>query len=219
MAGLIRAALVALALAAVPAAAEPPRILAFGDSLTAGFGLRRGEGLVPQLQAWLDARGIRATVIDGGLSGDTTFGGRIRLPYAIARHDPDAVIVELGANDMLLRLDPALTEGNLDALLGTAAQGDRPVLLVGIGSPSRVASVRRRWADMWPRLAQRHDALLLQDLYAPLAAIPRHQLRAYLLADGLHPSPQGIELIVQALGPKVAQLVAQVAEKEAAGAD
>ena len=81
------AATLAAMLAPLASWADAPRILAFGDSLTAGYGLPAGKGLVPQLQAWLDARGIEATVIDAGLSGDTTYGGRVRLPVSIRRHD------------------------------------------------------------------------------------------------------------------------------------
>lgn len=110
MAMRLRVLVLLVVLAAVPAAAGPLRILAFGDSLTEGYGLPRKDGLVPQLQAWLDARGHDVLVLNGGLSGDTATGGRVRIGHSLARHRPDAVIVELGGNDLLLGLAPAMVE-------------------------------------------------------------------------------------------------------------
>lgn len=219
----IRRSLAGIALAvmigALPAQAEGPRILAFGDSLTAGYGLPAGQGLVPQLQAWLDARGIAAEVIDGGLSGDTTYGGRVRLPVSIRRHAPDAVIVELGGNDMLLGWSPERAEANLGPMLANATAGGRPALLVGIHAPGRDRALRRRWAAIWPRLANTHGTLLLQDFYAPLAAIPRAERGPYLLGDGIHPSAKGVALLVEKLGPEVAKLAAQAAARQPAAAN
>lgn len=213
------AATLAVALAPFAAWADGPRILAFGDSLTAGYGLPAGQGLVPQLQAWLDARGIEATVIDGGLSGDTTYGGRVRLPVSIRRHAPDAVIVELGGNDMLMGWSPERAEANLGPMLATATQGGRPALLVGIHAPGRDRDLRRRWAGIWPRLADTHRTLLLQDFYAPLAAIEPRDRGPYLLRDGIHPSAKGVALLVEQLGPEVAKLAAEAAARRKAGAN
>lgn len=100
------AAAAALALARPATARTLPRILCFGDSLMAGFGLPRPEGLVPQLSGWLAAAGHPADLIDAGLSGDTTYGGRVRIQVSMRRNRPDAVIVELGGNDMLRRWQP-----------------------------------------------------------------------------------------------------------------
>lgn len=191
-------------------AAQAVRVLAFGDSLTAGYGLPAGDGLVPQLQQWLSARGTPATILNGGLSGDTTYGGRVRIGLSLRRHAPDAVIVELGGNDMLLRWSPDRAEANLDAILSQAGAGGRPLLLVGIHAPGRRADWRAGWAAIWPRLAERHGTLLLPDLYAPLAAIPRDQRDAFMLADGIHPSARGVALLVEALGPQVQRLLARV---------
>jgi acyl-CoA thioesterase-1 len=104
-------------LAATPAMAEPLRILAFGDSLTEGYGLPPKDGLVPQLQKWLTARGHDVQILNGGLSGDTAAGGRVRIGYSLARNRPDAVIVELGANDLLMGFAPAMVEENLGSIL------------------------------------------------------------------------------------------------------
>lgn len=198
-----------LALFATPLAAEPLRILAFGDSLTEGYGLRPRDGLVPQLQKWLDARGHDVVVLNGGLSGDTTAGGRIRIGYSVSRHKPDAVIVELGGNDLLLGFAPKMVEKNLNAILTQAGRGGRPLLLVGIASPRLAPAQQGEWARMWPRVAARHDTLLMANLYQPLFDLPDDSYRQMLQKDGLHASAKGVRLIVESLGPKVEDLIAQ----------
>ncbi|REF67472.1 arylesterase [Paracoccus versutus] len=204
----LKALALILALAAAPmAAATPLRILAFGDSLTEGYGLPRKHGLVPQLQDWLRARGHDVLVLNGGLSGDTTAGGRVRISYSLARHKPDAVIVELGGNDLLMGFSPAMVEDNLDSILGQAGKTGRPLLLVGIASPDHDEPLSRDWAGIWPRMAAQHDALLMENLYQPLFDLPDEGYRTMLQADGLHASAEGVGLIVQSLGPKVEALI------------
>ena len=200
----------ALALAGGPVSARPlPRILAFGDSLTAGYGLAAGEGLVPVLSDWLADHGQPARIVNGGLSGETTYGGRVRIGWSL-RRGADAVMVELGGNDMLAGFPPAQAEANLDAILTRAGAGGRPVLLVGIRSPARDRATQQEWAAIWPRLARRHGTLLWPDLYAPIAALAPVRRGAMLQADGLHPSAAGVRLIVQALGPSVLALIARL---------
>lgn len=199
----------ALALPGIAAAEAPTRLLIFGDSLTAGYGLPRGRGLVPRLQSYLNRRNIAARVLNGGLSGDTTYGGRVRIGWSLARHRPDAVVVELGGNDMLAGWSVRKAEANLDAILTSARAGGRPVLLVGVHPTRGEPAWRQGWIDLWPRLAARHGVPLLPDLYAPLAARPREARRDLVLADGLHPSAKGVELMVQALGPAVVALLQQ----------
>ena len=201
------------AMAAVgPAQAQGlPRLLCLGDSLTAGYGLPQDQGLVPQLSQFLHQAGRPAQLINAGISGDTTYGGRVQIGLSIRRNTPDAVIVELGGNDMLRKFDPLRSEQNLDAILATAREGDRPVLLVGIHAPAGQPEWRREWTQIWARLANRHGALLLQDLYAPIAALPPDQRGPLLQDDGIHPSALGVQRIVQHLGPAAAQLVAQTA--------
>lgn len=200
----------ALAMLAARAGAEPapPRILAFGDSLTAGYGLPQGKGLVPVLSRRLAQQGRPAILLDGGLSGDTSYGGRVRIGWSL-RRGADAVMVQLGGNDMLTGITPARAEANFDAILTRAGQDGRPVLLIGIRTPEDHPQ-QAEWAALWPRLAARHHCLLLADLYAPLAAIAARDRAAYLLADGTHPSAQGVELIVEALAPKVRDLLAML---------
>ena len=206
---MLKALALILALFATPLTAEPLRILAFGDSLTEGYGLRPRDGLVPQLQSWLRARGHDVVVLNGGLSGDTTAGGRIRIGYSVARHRPDAVIVELGGNDLLLGFTPRTVEKNLDSILVQAGKGDRPLLLVGIASPDLPPQRQREWAEMWPRVAARHDTLLMANLYQPLFDLPGDGYVQMLQRDGLHASAKGVALIVESLGPKVEELIAR----------
>lgn len=191
---------------AAQAAGTTPRIVVFGDSLTAGFGLRKSEGMVQVLANWLAANNAPAQLVNAGLSGDTTYGGRVRINWSL-RNGADAVIVELGGNDMLLGWDVARAEPNFDAILQVATASDRPVLLVGIHAPGGPAEWRRAWRDMWPRLAQRHGTLLLQDLYAPIAAVPREERAPLLQHDGVHASAEGVRLMVDHLGPMAKKLV------------
>ena len=195
------------AMALAGAAPPRPRVLAFGDSLFAGYGVARGAGMVPQLQAWLDRNGPSARMVPAALSGDTTYGGRVRIGLSLRRHRPDAVIVELGGNDMLLGWSAARAETNLDAILAQAGQGGRPLLLVGLNPIPGEQAWRQAWRAIWPRLAERHGAGLLPSLYAPIAALPKADHRSYLLADGVHPNAAGIRLMAAALGPKVQQML------------
>lgn len=190
-----------------PLAAAPLRILAFGDSLTEGYGLPPDQGLVPRLQAWLDARGHDVVLLNGGLSGDTTAGGRVRIGYSINRTKPDAVIVQLGGNDLLLGFPPKTVEKNLDSILTQAGKGGKPLLLVGIASPEHKGELRAAWAAIWPTVAARHDALVFDNLYQPLFDQPGERYMSLLQADGLHASAAGVDLIVEALGPKVEDLI------------
>ncbi len=205
---MLRVALIWLMLA-LPACAQPLRIVMFGDSLTEGYGLPPEQGLVPVLQDWLAERGYEVELINHGLSGDTTFGGRVRIDWAL-RGGADAVVVELGANDMMMGLPAERAESNLDVILREAGKHG-PVLLVGIDAPGRIAPERRSaWRAIWPRLAIRNDALLLPDLYAPLHRLKGRARRDAAQSDGLHPSAEGVRRIVEMLGPEMIKLVQEV---------
>ncbi|SMO37924.1 arylesterase [Paracoccus laeviglucosivorans] len=203
----------ALCLAPLPLLADQIRVLAFGDSLTEGYGLPPGEGLVPQLQKWLRDRGHDVVVLNGGLAGDTTAGGRVRIGYSLARHKPDAVIVELGGNDLIFGLSAKGAEDNLDSIMSQAGVDDHPLLLVGIAKPEPNPD----WAAIWPRLAAKHDALLYENLYAPLYTLPEAEIPAMLQADRTHPSADGVKRIVLGLGPAVEALIARVGQPSPAG--
>lgn len=203
--------LAVLTLLSGPAPAQdPPRVLAIGDSLFAGDGLQPGEAILPVLSGWLAAQGIDATIDNAGVSGETTAGGLERLPVD-RLNAADAVIVELGGNDMLMELPPAVAETNLDAILTRAGADGRPVLLVGImARPTDPPAKQQAWAEIWPRLAERHDAVLMENLYAPLLALPLLKQLGALQRDGIHPSSAGVRAIVEGLGPRVAELLERV---------
>lgn len=206
-----KAGLVAFSLIAPAAAAEPVTLLAVGDSLTQGYGLDPGEGLVPQLQGWLSAHGAEVVVINAGVSGDTSSGGRARLGWSLTP-EVDAVMIELGGNDMLRGQPPAQTRTNLDAMLAEVAAKGLPAALVGLAAPGNYgARYQREFNAIWPELGAKYDAVVVENLLAPIAAkAPEERAGAGLMqADGIHPSAAGVKLVVEALGPKVLDLLAR----------
>lgn len=203
-------------LAAGVAAAEPVTIVALGDSLTAGYGLAdQADGLVPQLEAWLRARGADVVVQNAGVSGDTTAGGLARLDWALGP-EADALIVTLGGNDMLRGLDPGAARANLDAILTAADARDLPVLLVGMQAPANFGPEYKTAFDgMYAELAAAHGDLLAESFFAGLIAAGADpsdpaSLATYMQADGIHPNPEGVTLIVEGLGPRVEELLERV---------
>jgi acyl-CoA thioesterase-1 len=188
-----------------PAAENPgrPLVLAFGDSLTAGYGLDRGLGFVPQLQATLRRHGIAATVVDGGVSGDTSEAGKARLGWTLDGLDrePDLVILELGANDMLRGFDPGLTEENLDMILTELGRRRIPVLFAGMrAAPNLDPAYVARFEAIYPALARRHDAEFYPFFLDGVAAQTGMQQ-----ADGMHPTFAGVKRIVTGIAPAVKQ--------------
>jgi acyl-CoA thioesterase-1 len=190
-----------------PAAAQAPRevrILALGDSLTAGYGLARPDGFVPQLQAALRAKGVPATVLDAGVSGDTTAGGRARLDWALADR-PDVVIVALGGNDLLRGLDPAATYANLNDILTRLAARNIPVLLAGMLGPRNLgAEFVTAFEGAYQRLAREHDVVFYPfflDGVAGEAALNQ--------PDGIHPNARGVAVMVERIMPSVEALLAR----------
>ena len=185
---------------------------ALGDSLTAGYGLATEEGFVPQMQAWLRADGLDVTLINAGVSGDTTAGGLSRVGWTLS-DDVDAMIVALGGNDYLRGLDPALSEENLRGILQTAAAQDVPVLLVGIAAGSNYGpDYKAAFDSIYTSLAEEFDVPLYPDWFAGLAADGSPQGALGLMQpDGIHPSAEGVRLIVQDMGPAVAAFLSGVA--------
>lgn len=189
-------------------AAEPLRVAMLGDSLTQGYGLPPGEGLVAQLQRWLDARGAGVRLINAGVSGDTTAGGAARADWTLDG-GADALVVALGGNDILRGLDPAETRANLQAILSAAGERDVPVLLVGMAAPGNYGpEYKAAFEAIFPELAAAHDAALIPDMLAPLRARATEPdaLRRLMQPDGLHPAAEGVALIVEALGPRIVAL-------------
>jgi acyl-CoA thioesterase-1 len=192
----------ALAATAVPRpAVGEPFVLAFGDSLTAGYGLSRGLGFAPQLEAALRRSGIVAHVHDAGVSGDTSSGGKARLKWTLdgLARKPDLAIVELGANDMLRGVDPAVTKANLDAICGELRARGIPIVVAGmLAAPSLAPGYRRDFESIYPGLARKYDAPLYPFFLAGVAGN-----RGMVLPDGLHPNFEGIKRIVTGILPTV----------------
>jgi acyl-CoA thioesterase-1 len=200
-------------LLATPALADPVTVVALGDSLTAGYGLPEGEGLVPQLQAWLTAQGAEAVIVNAGVSGDTTAGGLARLDWSLTP-ETDALIVTLGGNDMLRGLPPAQARANLEAILQKAQTRALPVLLVGLAAPGNYGPEYKTEFDaLYPDLAAQYDALLVPNLFAPLVGNDPAVAAKFFQADGIHPNAKGVAKIVEGLGPKVLELVGSIPEE------
>jgi len=186
-------------------------LVALGDSLTQGYGLNPEDGLVPQLQAWLRAQGADVTVINAGVSGDTTEGGKERLDWSLD-DKTSAVMVELGANDFLRGRPPAMTHANLDEILGEITSRRLPVLLIGVRVPGNYGpDYQARFDAIWPDLASKYKVMMVPNFFAPISALPPEEVaaRGLMQPDGLHPAPEGVKLIVEALGPKLLDLLAQ----------
>ena len=192
------------------AAAEPATLVALGDSLTQGYGLSVDEGFVPQLQAWLDGQGIDVTVINAGVSGDTTAGGLARVGWTLGGGDVDAMIVALGGNDFLRGLDPAASRENLSGILAAAAEAKAKVLLVGITVANNYGpDYRTAFEAMYTELAAEYGVALFPDFFEGLTAEAgiSEARAAFMQPDGLHPNGEGVKLIVGAIGPAVLELL------------
>ncbi len=199
---LFAAALLMLA-AALPAWAEPFRIVGFGDSLMAGYGLGPGEGFPEKLEAALRGRGHDVVIANAGVSGDTTSGGLSRLDWSI----PDGtqlVILELGANDMLRGIDPALVEQNLDKMLARLKERKIPVLLAGmVAAPNLGHAYGEQFGSIYPKLAEKYGATLYPFFLDGVAGDPK-----LLLEDGMHPNATGIDRMVERALPTVEKAIA-----------
>lgn len=203
MAGLVNLAVLA---GAEPVDAASARIVVLGDSLTAGYGLAAGDAFPARLEAALKAEGIDAQVINAGVSGDTTAAGLRRLDWALAAGPdgpPDALILELGANDGLRGLDPKAAEANLDSILTRAKAQGLKVLLTGMKAPPNYGrDYAAQFDAIFPRLAARHNVPLYPFFLDGIAAD-----RAFNLPDGLHPNPAGIAVLVERILPYVKRLI------------
>jgi len=189
------------------AAAADTKVLALGDSLTAGYGLKQGEGFADQLQTAFRKMGRPVTVINGGVSGDTTAGGLARMDWALGDR-PQVVIVELGANDMLRGLSPDGTKANLAAIIEKAKASGAKVLLCGMKAqrnlgPDYVA----QFDAIYPDLAKQEGVTLYPFFMDGIIQPDGTADRALLQGDGLHPTEAGAALIVQRLMPVLLPLL------------
>ncbi len=184
-------------------AAAEPLVIAFGDSLTSGYGLHWRDSFPRRLEAWLEAAGVPARVVNAGLSGETTAGARTRLNWTLAE-EPDLVIVQFGGNDALRGIDPAVTRDNLDAILGQLKARGIKILLAGMLAPRNLDNAYVHAFDsLFPVLAHEHAATLYPFFLDGVATNP-----ALNQADGIHPNAAGVTVIVERIGPVVKRLIA-----------
>lgn len=197
------------------AMAGPVTIAALGDSLTQGYGLPEWEGFVPRLRGWLADHGADVRLINAGVSGDTTAGGAARVGWTLTP-EVDAMIVALGGNDLLRGIAPEVARANLEIILQEARQADVAVLLIGMQAPGNYGPDYKAAFDAaYPELAETYGALYAESFFAGLEGLRDDPgaLTRFMQPDGIHPNAEGVERIVEALGPRVLELVARVAEE------
>ncbi len=192
-----------------PLKANEITIAALGDSLTQGFGLPNGQGFVPRLEAWLQERGQDVKILNAGVSGDTSTGGKNRVEWTLS-DDVDAMIVTLGGNDLLRGLSPAQTRDNLDFIVKKATEKGVPVLIAGLDVPGNFGGAYERdFEAIYPDLAQKYGTLYFKNFLGPLSE-ELDLITAfftYMQPDGLHPNAEGVQVIVNGIGPLVEELV------------
>jgi acyl-CoA thioesterase-1 len=196
-------AIALLLLAGGPATARIISIVDFGDSLTAGLGLPASEAFPARLEARLRQDGLAVTVVNAGVSGDTTAGGLARLDWTLA-DKPDIVILALGANDALLGIDPKTVRANVDAMIGKIQASGAKLMLLGMLAPPNWGEAYQRDFDaIYPDLARAHNVPLYPFLLEGVAMNP-----ALNQPDGLHPNEKGVAIMVDRVAPLVAKVVA-----------
>lgn len=190
------------------AAAQTLTLLAFGDSLIAGYGLQPSDAFPVKLEAALRAKGHDVKVINAGVAGDTALDGASRVEWALSE-EVDAVIVEFGANDALRGLPVPQAEQALDQLLGKLGERKLPVLLAGMRAPPNLGpEYQAQFDGMYQRLADKHGSLLYPFFLDGVAAdVTLNQ------ADGMHPNPAGVDVIVARILPDVERLLERAAAK------
>jgi acyl-CoA thioesterase-1 len=201
-------------LGAAPAPAvgaeRPINIVALGDSLTAGLGLSAKDAFPAKLETALRAKGHAVTISNAGVSGDTASGGLARLDWSVPE-GTDAVILELGANDMLRGTDPQVTRKALAAILRRLGERKVPVLIAGMrAAPNLGPAYVQAFDAIYPELAAKYDALLYPfflDGVATNAALNQ--------GDGLHPTAAGVDVIVTGILPKAEALLQRVQQQRA----
>ena len=200
-----------------------------GDSLTQGYGLRPGDGLVPQLQARLDRGDSGIRLVNAGVSGDTTAGGLSRLEWSLS-DQTEALVVILGGNDMLRGIDPAIARRNLEQILIRAGGRQLPVLLVALRAPNNFGSAYKSAFDkIYPELAKAHGAQLADHFFLPLisqpedgSAIATDQFMPageWMQADGIHPAAPGVTRVADWLAPQIEALLPQSVSAQSVAAE
>tara|TARA_B100000676_G_scaffold167851_1_gene164896 strand:+ start:27533 stop:28252 length:720 start_codon:yes stop_codon:yes gene_type:complete len=180
------------------------KILVLGDSLTAGYGLPADEAFPAKLEAKLREMGYDIKVLNGGVSGDTSAGGRARLSWALSDR-PDYAIIELGANDGLRGLDPNAMRDNIDDIIRRLRAAGIGVLLTGMRAPPNIGPAYEKvFNAVFPQLAKKHDVLLYPFFLEGVAAVQALNQR-----DGIHPNKRGVAVIVDCIMPFVVRLLGQ----------
>lgn len=190
--------------------AETPRprgaerlVLAFGDSLYAGYGIEKAQSLPARLEDRLRKAGINATVVNAGVSGDTTAAGRQRLAFTLdgMKRAPDLVILGLGGNDALRQISPAETRADLTAMMDELRRRNIPVLLTGMRAPPNLGpDYARAFETIWPDLAKQYGAALYPFILEGVITDP-----ALMQRDGVHPTAAGIDRMADAIAPLARQ--------------
>jgi acyl-CoA thioesterase I len=205
-------ALLLILMSPLPAFAQPVVIAALGDSLTQGFGLQNGDGFVPKLEHWLRTQGEDVTILNAGVSGDTTAGGLSRIAWTLTP-DVDALIITLGGNDLLRGIDPSASRANLMGILDIASERNLPVLLVGIAAPGNYGpEYKAEFDSIYPDLSDEYGVLLYENFFTALLPEPKQKTPSlkFMQNDNIHPNAEGVARIVAAIGPKVRKLVNQI---------
>ena len=204
----------AAVLASVPVMAQsasqaaPLKIVAFGDSLTAGYGLPAQDAFPAKLERVLRTKGVNAAIENAGVSGDTASGGLSRVDWSIP-DDTDAVILELGANDMLRGIDPKLTREALDSILAKLKERNIVVLLCGMrAAPNLGSEYARAFESIFEDLARKYDSV-----FYPFFLDGVTTQTKFVMRDGLHPNAAGVDVIVAGILPKVEELIARIGNK------
>ncbi len=189
------------------AAAPPATVLVVGDSLSAEYGLRRGTGWVALLEARLRAEAVAARVVNASISGDTTSGGRSRLPALLAQHRPAIVVLELGGNDALRGLPLEMTRGNLEFMAKAAREAGARVLLVGMQMPPNYgADYAKRFATLFEQVAKAQQAALVPFLLKGVADTP--DPLQWFQPDRIHPNEAAQRRMLDNVWPELRKLIA-----------
>lgn len=197
----------ALVLAPVVANAEVT-VAVLGDSLTHGFGLPPEAGFVPQMQNWLTAQGAEVTLINAGVSGDTTAGGLSRAAWTLTP-EVDVLIVALGGNDLLRGIDPAASKTNLSGILQVAKDAGVQAVLVGMEAPGNYGPDYKATFDaIYPALAKDFDAPLIPTFFMGYPEGGLAEVQPLMQADGIHPNADGVKTVVEAMGPLLLPIIA-----------
>jgi acyl-CoA thioesterase-1 len=187
------------------AEAKDVHVLAFGDSLTAGYGLPREQGFAPQLEDVLRRNGVRAFVTNAGVSGNTTSNGRSRVRWTLdgLKRKPDLAIVALGANDMLRGMRPEQTREDLDFILAEFKKRGIPVIVAGMLAPPNLGrDYQSKYNAVFPELARKYGAPLYPFFLQGVAGVP-----ALNLPDRVHPNFQGVKRMVSGIAPTVLKAI------------